>query len=83
MKEEKMWDEKVVIRLYFFLLSLVSCYFFVNLHHKKQGTGFCSTLKQEFDSLSKDEKNNILLNLKPNIIKNNVLISEGHRQVST
>ena len=46
MKEEKMWDEKVVIRLYFFLLCLVSCYFFVNLHRKKQGIGSCSTLKR-------------------------------------
>ena len=46
MKEEKMWDEKVVIRLYFFLLSLVSCYFFVYLHHKKQGIGSCSTLSK-------------------------------------
>ena len=35
MKEEKMWDEKVVIRLYFFLFSLASCYFFVYLHRKK------------------------------------------------
>ena len=45
MKEEKMWKEKVVIRLYFFLLCLVFCYFFVYLHRKKQGMGFCFTKK--------------------------------------
>ena len=63
MKEEKMWDEKVVIRRYFFALSGILL-FFRKFAPSETRDGFMFHFKQEFDSLSKDEKNNILLNLK-------------------
>ena len=46
MKEEKMWDEKVVIRLHFLWFVWYLVIFFVNLHRKKQGIGSCSTLSK-------------------------------------
>lgn len=65
MKEEKMWDEKVVIRLYFFCFVWYFVIFSCICTVRNRGWGsVLLKLKQEFDSLSKDEKNNILLNLK-------------------
>ena len=63
MKEEKMWDEKVVIRLYFFCFVWYLV-IFLYICTKETRDRFLFHFKQEFDSLLKDEKNNILLNLK-------------------